>query len=209
MSEPLSLVETDYYIEHCETERLSVFLAESRAQHQSTQDIRPPGLSTCFAAINGASNNFASGQSWYGPLNVIGDIVATPEVLGILNNSSGQLWSACEWNGVRYSARGDAPLNGIGDSQVCFRPKGCNFVAPGFIECIVAGSPPIFIIRQLLSTPPEGDPFVRYADAPMAVFGTKSQQPLEAVDFNSITGHFAAFQLGDSHFVVIPLSAIN
>lgn len=163
-----------------------------------------------FAAIDGTSNveNASASGPWHGHLEVISDIVATPEVMNILSDPSSRLWSACEWNGVRYSARGDAPLNEIGDSQVCFHRTGCKFVTPGFIECIVEGSSPVFIVRPLLLTPSEKDPFTRYPDAPMAVFQSNPQQPLEAVDFGSIAGHFAACLLADSHFVVVPLFTI-
>lgn len=142
-------------------------------------------------------------RRWDGKMKAPANAKAMPDAAFILNNYSDKLMSRCRWNGAQYYARGSERHEG--NSQIVFRPEGEEKAFVGFIEYIMVGDDPVFIVRRLHLHSEKEDFFARYPDALMAVFQFRDDQELEVVKSREILGHFAAYELAKDFYAAIPL----
>ncbi|KAL5499154.1 hypothetical protein ACEPAH_1672 [Sanghuangporus vaninii] len=186
-----------------EATMLNTFIATSRLAQRFSRDGQPPGIEDCLAIIDDMLAEDRETPKWDGSILPPVNLTETPEVMHVLQAYSDRLDSRCKWKGAQYDVRNRHE----GNSQIIYRPKDGIRLAPGFIEYIVAGDNPLFIVRPLLLT--SDDPFDKYPDAPMRTFFIPHPQPpLEVVDCQTIVGHFASLHLADNFYTIIPLCKI-
>ncbi|KAL5537310.1 hypothetical protein ACEPAF_1133 [Sanghuangporus sanghuang] len=186
-----------------EATMLNTFIATSRLAQRFSRDGQPPGIEDCLAIIDDMLAEDRETPKWDGSILPPVNLTETPEVMHVLQAYSDRLDSRCKWKGAQYDVRNRHE----GNSQIIYRLKDGIRLAPGFIEYIVAGDNPLFIVRPLLLT--SDDPFDKYPDAPMRTFFIPHPQPpLEVVDCQTIVGHFASLHLADNFYTIIPLCKI-
>ncbi|KAL5497981.1 hypothetical protein ACEPAH_2912 [Sanghuangporus vaninii] len=154
-------------------------------------------LHTFLATSRPASERILDGR-----IALPGDLMESPEVMSVLEEYLDRIRSRCKWNHVQYHVRSRHARN----SQIVFCPKDADFLMLGYIEYIIIGDKPIFIVHRLTQASTDEEPFVQFKDVCMGVFHYDSLQPLKVVKCEAVAGHFVAFNLMNSYYACVSLT---
>lgn len=128
-----------------------------------------------------------------------------PHVEPILKEYKDQLRDRWQLNGVDYCTR----RCHVGNSQVIYDSTPCpelqsgGTLAAGYIEGIIHGKDPKFIVGRLCPAQDGADRYRCYNDFPVVTF-SRAPFRYEIIDGGAIRGHFAATSIPGFQ-VVLPL----
>ncbi|KAL5512130.1 hypothetical protein ACEPAG_3651 [Sanghuangporus baumii] len=196
---------------------LDTFVATSRMRRLLSRDIHVPEVEGCLAVIDEvlspesappAERDKREGTRRRKRKNNdrfdLSKLSGSPFAKRIAEESWDKLRFHRRWNNVQYSVSSWH----VGNSQIIFVLEAENILHAGFIEYIVDGSYPIFIVRRLLPVEGQHDPFRRYPNLPMCIFYKDPSQLYEVVPCHAVKGHFVAIFIIDRYFAVRPLCEI-
>ncbi|KAL5531768.1 hypothetical protein ACEPAF_5330 [Sanghuangporus sanghuang] len=213
----LQSIPSNNKIGQLESTILDTFVAISRMRCLFSRDIHLPEVEGCLAVIDEVlspeSAPPAESDEREGTRRRkrkknnrfdLSKLSGSPFAKRIAEESWDKLRFHCRWNNVQYSVSSWH----VGNSQIIFVLEAENILHAGFIEYIVEGPYPIFIVRRLLPVEQQHDPFRRYPNLPMCMFYKDPSQLYEVVPCHAVKGHFVAVFIIDRYFAVRPLCEI-